>query len=144
MSRHGQRDGARQPDERPPDRYEPAAADADVPEPETDSILRPFIVTGGRTQPVGVRLRVETQVTAAPEAMSAPLSFERRHIVEMCQRPVSVAEISWGLGVPIGVARVLISELVARRLLTVEENPAFGGYPSVALLERIRDGVRAL
>ena len=114
-------------------------------ETETDHIVRPFIVTGGRTRPTDERLRVETLITAAPAALSAPLSFERRHIVELCQRPLSVAEVSHSLGIPIGVARVLIGDLLAERLVSVEEDVVgFVGRPSRDLLERIREGVRAL
>jgi Protein of unknown function (DUF742) len=113
-------------------------------EAEAEPIVRPFIVTGGRTRPTDERLRVETLVRAAPAALSAPLSFERRHIVELCQRPVSIAEIANSLGAPIGVVRVVIADLVAERYVTVEESLNLHDAPSVALLERIRDGVRAL
>lgn len=110
-----------------------------------EHILRPFIVTGGRTRPTDERLRVETVISATPAALAAPLSFERRHIVEICQRPLSVAEVANSLGIPVGVARVLIADLVAERHVVVHvhlgstENP-----PSLALLERIREGIRAL
>jgi uncharacterized protein DUF742 len=114
------------------------------PDAEAESIVRPFIVTGGRTRPTDERLRVETLVTALPSALSAPLSFERRHIVEICQRPLSVAEIANSLATPIGVARVIIADLVAERYVTVEQPMNLRDSTSVQLLERIRDGVRAL
>lgn len=113
-------------------------------EEEIDPIVRPFIVTGGRTRPTDERLRVETLITAYPAALSAPLSFERRHIVEICQRPLSVAEIAHSLGVPIGVARVLIADLISERYVTVHDHLGLHDFPSRALLERIREGVRAL
>ncbi|HEX6469575.1 MAG TPA: DUF742 domain-containing protein [Streptosporangiaceae bacterium] len=124
-----------------PAQVPPAAADDET---ETEHIVRPFIVTGGRTRPTDERLRVETIVTAVPAALSAPLGFERRHIVEICQRPISVAEISHSLGVPIGVARVVIADLITEQYLTVHDHLGPDGYPSQALLERIREGVRAL
>jgi hypothetical protein len=111
---------------------------------EAESIVRPFIVTGGRTRPTDERLRVETLVMALPSALSAPLSFERRHIVEICQRPLSIAEIANSLATPIGVARVIIADLVAERYVTVEQPMNLRDSTSVQLLERIRDGVRAL
>ena len=109
-----------------------------------DSLVRPFIVTGGRTRPTDERLRVETLVTAAPSALSAPLSFERRQIVRICQQPLSVAEVAAGLAVPLGVARVLIADLIAEGLITVHERLVWADHPSRSLLERIREGVRAL
>jgi hypothetical protein len=107
-------------------------------------VVRPFIVTGGRTRPVDERLRMETMVTASPAALSAPLGFERRHIVELCQLPLSVAEIAVSLRVPLGVARVLTADLIAEGLLIVHAQITLGDRPSRELLERIRDGVRAL
>jgi Protein of unknown function (DUF742) len=111
---------------------------------ETEHIVRPFIVTGGRTRPTDERLRVETLITTLSGALSAPLGFERRHIVEICQRPLSVAEIANSLGVPIGVAKVLIADLIAERLVIVHDHMGLHDYPSRSLLERIREGVRAL
>jgi hypothetical protein len=122
----------------------PPGGSDDEPDLETDPIVRPFIVTGGRTRPTDERLRVETLIMAAPAALSAPLGFERRHIVEICQRPLSIAEIANSLGVPIGVARVVIADLIAERHVTVQDHPGLNEYPSLSLLERIRDGVRAL
>jgi hypothetical protein len=113
-------------------------------DPGDGQIVRPFILTGGRTRPVDERLRMETMVTAAPSALSAPLGFERRHIAQLCQRAQSVAEVAVSLKVPIGVARVLIADLVAERLLVVHAQVTLADRPSRELLERIRDGVRAL
>jgi hypothetical protein len=124
-----------------PDAGRPAITDAGDGDGE---VVRPFIVTGGRTRPVDERLHMETVVTASPAALSAPLGFERRHIVEICQRPLSVAEVAASLKVPRGVARVLVADLVAERLLVVHERLTLADYPSRELLERIRDGVRAL
>jgi hypothetical protein len=112
---------------------------------ESGPVVRPFIITGGRTRPVDARLRLETLVTAPPSALAAPLTLELHRIVRMCQRPVSVAEIANGMGSPVGVARVLVADLLADRLVTVHEHTVPGdSHAALALLERIRDGVRAL
>jgi len=116
----------------------------DNPEVENGNLVRPFIVTRGRTKPSDVSLRVETLVTADPSALSAPLSFEHRHIVEICQRPLSVAEVANSLGVPFGVARVLIADLIAERLVIAHDHLDLNEFPSRSILERIVEGVRAL
>ncbi|MFC9327178.1 DUF742 domain-containing protein [Kitasatospora sp. NPDC057015] len=107
---------------------------------ETGEVVRPFVVTAGRTRPVGGELRLETLVSAPPSALTAPLGFERHRIVELCQYPHSVAELAALLPVPIGVARVLVADLAAERYVRV--HPA--DDPSVTLLERIRDGLLRL
>jgi hypothetical protein len=152
VSRHWDDDpGPRLPDPRMIEvrqaaRTPPQVAGTPVPpESEADGdVVRPFIITGGRTRPVDDRLRMETLISATSGAAAAPLGFERRHIVRICRRPLSVAEVAVSLDVPLGVARVLIADLVAERLLAVHAQPAPDGYPSRELLERIRDGVRAL
>jgi predicted DNA-binding transcriptional regulator len=104
------------------------------------SFIRPFFVTGGRTRPLQDGLRIETIVSALPAALSAPLRFERRQIVELCQRPLSVAEIAVRLGVPLGVTRVLVADLVTEGYVSFTQPAEL----PIDVLERIRDRVRAL
>jgi hypothetical protein len=110
-------------------------------ESEVDElVVRPFIVTSGRTRPLRDDLRIETLVQAQPAALSAPLRFEERAIVRLCQQPLSIAEIASALGVPIGVARVVIGDLATARHVSIAES----GELSLATIERMRDLVRAL
>jgi hypothetical protein len=102
--------------------------------------VRPFIVTGGRTRPLHDGLRLETLVEALPAALSAPLQFEQRQIVELAQHPVSVAEVAARIGVPLGVARVLIADLYTGNYISLHEPHEL----PVHVIERIRDLVRAL
>jgi hypothetical protein len=110
-------------------------------ESDEDPIVRPFMLTGGRTQPLQDGLRIETLLRAAPAALSAPLRFESRRIVELCQQPMSVADLSVALRAPLGVVRVIVADLITQDYLRVEEQP---NELSTALIERIRDRVRAL
>ena len=104
-------------------------------------MVRPFILTGGRTQPVHDGLRIETQLHAAPAALSAPLRFEARRIVELCQAPKSIADLSAALGAPLGVVRVIVADLISEGYVLVGDAPV---EFSIALIERIRDRVQAL
>jgi hypothetical protein len=99
------------------------------------------MITNGRTRPLQDGLRIETLLRAAPAALSAPLRFESRRIVELCQETMSVADLSVALRVPLGVARVIIADLLTQDYLQVQEQP---NELSTALIERIRDRVRAL
>lgn len=105
-----------------------------------DPLIRPFFVTGGRTLPLRDGLRVETLVSAQPWSAHAPLRFEAQQIVTMCQSPRSVAEIASALGVPIGVAKVLIADLAADGHVTCHQHAEL----PIDVIERIRDRVRAL
>ena len=121
---------------------EPAPGPAHAaPEEGDDLVVRPFMLTGGRTRPLHDGLRIETLLHAAPAALSAPLRFESRRIVELCQAPMSIADLSVALKVPLGVVRVIVADLVTDGYLRIEEQ--LGELP-IALIERIRDRVRAL
>jgi hypothetical protein len=106
-----------------------------------EPLVRPFMLTGGRTEPMHDGLRIETQLYAAPAALSAPLRFEARRIVELCQAPRSIADLASALGVPLGVVRVIVADLITEGFVVVDEMP---GELTTTLIERIRDRVRAL
>ncbi|MEW1645943.1 MULTISPECIES: DUF742 domain-containing protein [unclassified Streptomyces] len=109
-------------------------------EPDEDAtFVRPFIITGGRSEPLQADLRLETLVVAVG-VPDPSLAFERRHIVAVCEQPTTVAEVAHRVGVPLGVAKVLISDLVVAGQLACRQ-PAELPLP---MLERIRDHVRAL
>jgi hypothetical protein len=108
---------------------------------DEDPVIRPFMLTNGRTQPMQDGLRVETLLRAAPAALSAPLRFESRRIVELAQSPMSVADLSVALRAPLGVVRVIAADLITQGFLAVQNQPE---ELSTSLIERIRDRVRAL
>lgn len=106
----------------------------------SEPVVRPFLLTGGRTHPVQDGLRIESIVMAPPAALEAPLRFELRSIVRYCQHPRSLAEVASALRVPLGVAKVLVADALTGGLLILappEEIPT-------DVIERIRDCVRAL
>jgi Protein of unknown function (DUF742) len=104
-----------------------------------------YAITGGRTRATDHDLPVETLVTTTDDGLvSLPrLRFERARIVELCRQPVSVIEVAAHLGLPVGVARVLVSDLHGDRLLAVHR-PAVspGGRPPPEILERLLHGLR--
>ncbi|MEV6611480.1 DUF742 domain-containing protein [Kutzneria sp. NPDC051319] len=116
-----------------PSPHEPASEPA-------ESFVRPFIVTGGRTMPLRDDLRIETLVVADRAALTAPLRFELLTVVRLCQHPMSVAEVAAHLHVPLGVAKVVVGDLMAAGHVTVHQPTEL----TVATIERIRDLVRAL
>ena len=125
----------------PVEHAEPEPAAPPPVQDEDDGVfVRPFIVTRGRTRPLHDGLRIETLVEARPAALSAPLHFEQRQIVELAQHPVSLAEVAARLGVPIGVARVLVADLYTGKYVSLHEPTEL----PVHVIERIRDLVRAL
>lgn len=110
-------------------------------------MVRPYAMTGGRTRSKGAELALETMVATTPlgRAQGATLAWERRAIVELCATPLSVAEVSAHLDVPLGVARVLVGDLAAEGMLSVHGGAAAArGRDDLPLLERVLQGLRAL
>lgn len=115
--------------------------------PEGPSVeVRPYARTGGRTAPVH-DLAVEALVvtTRAGQDETAIGSVEHVAIARLCQETHSVAEVSALLRMPLGVARVLLSDMVDSGLVDVHRNPtAEDGFPEPELLERVLAGLRKL
>lgn len=105
-----------------------------------DAVVRPFLLTGGRTRPIQDGLRVESMIVTAPGGLYAPLRFERRAIVRRCHQPCSLAEVASSLRLPLGVVTVLVADLLDEGLL----DQAPSDELPIDVLERIRDCVRAL
>jgi Protein of unknown function (DUF742) len=105
--------------------------------------VRPYVLTGGRTRAYH-ELLVHTLVSAPDYSPSvavqlppeARLLYERAHA-----HTESVAELSAHCGIPLGVTRVLLSDLIAASLVLVGPEPYASPYDS-DLLERIIDGLQ--
>lgn len=101
-----------------------------------------FAVTGGRTRAGDHDLPFESILTAT-DLEADELQLEYRVIVAMARDPVSLMEIGAGLGVPVGVARVLVSDLAASGHLVVHAPPpSLTGGPSPQILGRLLEGLR--
>jgi hypothetical protein len=127
-----------------PERPEPAPL-----EDETAAV-RPYALTGGRTR-ASYALELETlvsvkDVVAARMDAGVPMQFEHRQIVEECRTPRSVAEIGALLRVPVGVARVLISDAADAGLITVHKtvSGSENAEAHLMLMERVLSGLRRL
>jgi hypothetical protein len=106
-----------------------------------------YALTRGRTRSAGCDMPIESLVTVTEHGQrGAPaLDIEYRRILELGRQVVSLVEIGFALGVPVGVARVLVSDLAESGHLVVHAPPPLeaNGGPSHELLERLLDGLRA-
>jgi hypothetical protein len=85
-------------------------------------LVRPYTVTGGRTQP-RYQLAIEALVTATvlePRDLSV-LAPECQAILQFCRDWRSVAEVSAVLRLPLGVARILIADMSADGLVRIHQ-----------------------
>ena len=107
--------------------------------------VRPYAITGGRTRSKA-EVQIETIVvrTAKGEDQLGTAGFEKRTILSLCETPLSVAEISAHLRLPLGVARVLVGDMTDEGLVDFNRSQVAGDRPSLRLLERVFDGLQAL
>jgi hypothetical protein len=117
---------------------------------DTGPVVRPYAVTGGRTEPAdGEVLDVIAIVVASGQASDAgdpmALSPEHRRILGLCREPAAVADIASDTALPLGVVRVLLADLILQGRITVlrQQHPA-GEPPPAELLREVLHGLRAL
>lgn len=111
------------------------------------AMVRPYMLTGGRTK-ASYALEMETLISAKDGARiyEAPGDIEKRTIVEACPSPRSVAEIAVNLRMPLGVARVLVSDAADAGLVHVHKTITGddGAEAHLLLMERVLSGLRRL
>jgi hypothetical protein len=107
--------------------------------------VRPYLLTGGRAAPSGKEFEIEAQIvtTAAGEAALSHYRFEERDIVVLCRHPMAVAEVGARLGLHLGVARVLVGDLIVAGHLSARR-PYVGLHRNVAIIERVINGLQAI
>ena len=110
------------------------------------TVVRPYMLTRGRTSSsLGVfELHAPVLALIAPEQLGRTATPEDRRIVELCQTPMSVAELSARLGAPVGVVRVLVGDLVDAHMIQVRQSHDRSEHQDVRLLERLLEGIRAI
>lgn len=113
---------------------------------DSGPVARPYTVTGGRTRPRGSwRFDLVDVVVRTPNAVDTPfVSPERSRILELCRYPIAVAELSSAVGLPVGVVRVLLDDLLHENLIEVTVAAARGRVTDMNLLRKVLNGLQAL
>jgi hypothetical protein len=108
-------------------------------------VVRPYLLTRGRTRSETRNLGVSTMLSAARRGEDGldRLAPEQRQIVDVCREPRSVAEVAAKLATPLGVVRVLVADLADDAWLEVFE-PARDLAADVHLLQRLIARVKAI
>ncbi|MFD6313757.1 DUF742 domain-containing protein [Streptomyces nigra] len=102
---------------------------------DDEPILRPYVLTGGRTRP---KYAMDTtsffKTLRLPS--SDPLNPEARMVLDLCLgEPRSIAEVAIALGQPLQVTKVLLSDLIDSGLLMASVPTAKADPTNPRLLE---------
>jgi hypothetical protein len=108
---------------------------------EAGPLVRPYAITGGRTRTEQPELDLITLVVASKRRSSRTATEpESVKILGLCQSPISVAEISAHLDLPLGVVKVLLGDLIKQRLVHFRGSLA----PDNEVLQAVLNGIRRL
>ena len=122
------------------------AVEAELADAADAAIVRPYAWTRGRTRAT-MDLRIEALVTTSElgEDIQALTQTEHRSVAELCTEPRSVAEVATLLHVPLGVAKVLLGDMVNLGLVIVHKTATGGANKAhLMLMERVLSGLRRL
>ena len=114
--------------------------------------VRPYAVTGGRVRSSRSDLPLEALVEVMPGAVAGMgLTPEKRAIIQHASAGyISVAELSALLHLPLGVVRILVSDLTDANYVRVhtsqpvEVNTGESPALSLSVLESVLNGISAL
>ena len=107
-------------------------------------LVRPYAVTGGSTRPARYDLDLITLVVAVdPENHLRYVEPEHADVLRVCTHPASVAEVAAHLDLPLGVAKVLISDLIERNYIMFRSSwrPV---APDLEMMQKVLNGIRNL
>lgn len=114
-------------------------------EPGSVDLVRPYVITNGRDLPRGDEFELVTLVTVAEgHRRQTQLDPERRAVLDLCSGGyLSVAEIAGHIGQPIGVIRVLLSELSDLGYIMTRQPVPAAQLTDVQVLQEVLDGLQA-
>ncbi|WP_067572369.1 DUF742 domain-containing protein [Nocardia acidivorans] len=115
-------------------------------EEDSGPLVRLFAVTRGRGGARRPELSMTTQLVDAQRGTSMwRTEPEYADIVRMCRNPISVAEVSAHLRLPLAVTKVLVGDLIDDgRLVFRMPPPPTGSTSDMGLLTAVLEGIRSL
>lgn|SRR5215217_3183063 len=107
-------------------------------------VVRPYAMTGGRTRPSSGEFDLIALIVAIqPAELVGELGPEQARIIDLCQRPTSVAEISAHLDLPVGIVRVFLGDLLDSGFILTRE-PRRATHANEPVLRAVISGLRSL
>lgn len=113
-------------------------------------LIRPYTMTGGRTGGEFPPIALEAIVTATAHGRKLRDQFrwEASRIIDLTRRGMALVELAARLDVPIGVARVVVADLLKRGAVEVTEprdtSVEEAGVGYATLLQKVLDGIKSL
>ncbi len=110
--------------------------------PRPLGLIRPFILTGGRTSSTRSGLRWETLVETLADRARLAKTTEQRTVLSLAGRPISIAELSAYMHLPTQVVAILVGDLVDMGAIRIHQTDPV--EVELSALTRMIERVRAL
>jgi hypothetical protein len=109
-------------------------------------VVRPYAVTRGRTRSPGQPLDLLAVVLgmAPPTADRMWLEPEHLRLLTRCRRPITVADLTSDMDLPLGVVRVLLGDLLDKGLARVNSPAPSEFARDEAVLRMVLDELNSL
>ncbi|UNO41092.1 DUF742 domain-containing protein [Streptomyces sp. MST-110588] len=108
---------------------------------------RLYTVTGGRSRAVDAEVFDLVTLIVSESAPTPGMQSEHVRILRMCEHPLSVVEISAALKLPVGVVRILLSDLLDTGRITARHPRTAARdhqLPGADLLKEVLDALHRL
>jgi DNA-binding transcriptional ArsR family regulator len=108
-------------------------------------VVRPYALTGGRTRPTGASFDLLALVASNDLNSIDDVLLEPEHleVMRQCRQPKPVADLASDLDLPLGVVRILLSDMRERGLVTIRP-PARTRLTDPQVLKDVADALRRL
>jgi hypothetical protein len=110
--------------------------------PRPLGLIRPFILTGGRTSSTRPGLRWETLVETLADRARLAKTTEQRTVLSLAGRPISIAELSAYMHLPTQVVVILVGDLLDIGAIRIHQTDPV--EVELSALTRMIERVRAL
>lgn len=107
---------------------------------------RLYTVTRGRSKPPEDAFDLVTLIVSEQEPV-AGMQSEHVRILELCRTPTAVVEVAAELGLPVGVAKILLGDLLETGRVTARHPrfaPSKARLPDLDTLKQVLHGLQQL
>jgi hypothetical protein len=105
-------------------------------------LIRPFIMTGGRTATTRPGLRWETLIEVLGDRSRLAKTTEQRMVLSLAGQPISIAELSAYMHLPTQVVAILVGDLLDTGAIRIHQTDPV--EIELSALTRMIERVRAL
>jgi hypothetical protein len=107
-------------------------------------VVRPYALTGGRTRPTGETIDLLALVASTDATMDELLlQPEYVAVIRQCRQPKPVADLASDLDLPLGVVRIMLSDMRDQGLIVIRP-PLRSRMSDPKLLKDVADALRKL